>query len=66
MRLSNHSIYSLRGNSYKNLWRKKSDLASQDGGQVTKKKNWFHIMSLILEKEPWLKSYFIQRGKIDK
>lgn len=66
MRLRHHSIYSLHYNSYKNLWRKKIWLSNcQDGGQVTKKKNWFPIMSFISEKEPWLKSYFNQRGKTD-
>lgn len=41
---------------------KKTDLASQDGGQVAKEKSCFHVMSLISERETW-GSIFNQRGE---
>lgn len=44
---------------------KKIDLVSQDGGPVAKKKSCFHVMSLISERETWLKSYFNQKREKD-
>lgn len=50
MRFRNRKICSLHSNSYKNLWGKKSYLASHDGGQVAKTNTVF-MLWVWLEKE---------------